>query len=125
VAAVVGFGGGGVTMVGMDDGSGGYDDGAEMRGEGGNVVAAMGRGDGGCGGVGTATAVVGVMVAAAARGVVDRIDPVTGSLFGFARKSPPEKFSDGGGCGRPAVAAGGKGGWPTVEESNKRVCVYF
>nr|GEZ16996.1 hypothetical protein [Tanacetum cinerariifolium] len=30
VAAIVGFGGGGVTMVGMDDGSGGYDDGAEM-----------------------------------------------------------------------------------------------
>nr|GEX73696.1 hypothetical protein [Tanacetum cinerariifolium] len=30
VAAIVGFGGRGVTMVGMDDGSGGYDDGAEM-----------------------------------------------------------------------------------------------
>nr|GEZ13667.1 hypothetical protein [Tanacetum cinerariifolium] len=30
VAAVVGFGGGEVTMVGMDDGSGSYDDGAEM-----------------------------------------------------------------------------------------------
>nr|GEY09318.1 hypothetical protein [Tanacetum cinerariifolium] len=105
VAAVVGFGGGGVTMVGMDDGSGGYDDGAEMRGEGGNVVAAVGSGDGGCDGVGAATAVVGVMVAVAARGVVDRIDPVTGSLFGFARKSPPEKvfrwrrlWPAGGGC---------------------------
>nr|GEV86595.1 hypothetical protein [Tanacetum cinerariifolium] len=28
--------------------------------------------------------------------IVDRIDRVTGSTFGFAEKSPPEKFSDGG-----------------------------
>nr|GEX19272.1 ribonuclease H-like domain-containing protein [Tanacetum cinerariifolium] len=32
-------------------------------------------------------------------GVGDRLDPVTGSLFGFAGKSPPEKFSGGGSHG--------------------------
>ncbi|GKG31184.1 hypothetical protein Tco_0423672, partial [Tanacetum coccineum] len=26
----------------------------------------------------------------------DRIDPVMGSVFGVGRRSPPEKFSDGG-----------------------------
>nr|GFA03424.1 hypothetical protein [Tanacetum cinerariifolium] len=45
--------------------------------------------------------------------MVDRIDPVTMSLFGFAGKIPPEKFSGGGGGGRrwlPAVVAG----WPEM-----------
>nr|GFA13037.1 putative RNA-directed DNA polymerase [Tanacetum cinerariifolium] len=45
--------------------------------------------------------------------MVDRIDPVTMSLFGFAGKIPPEKFSGGGGGGRlwlPAVMAG----WPEM-----------
>ncbi|GJS60229.1 hypothetical protein Tco_0655013 [Tanacetum coccineum] len=41
-----------------------------------------------------------------ARGCGDRIDRRMRSIFGFGRKSPPEKFSGGGG-----VVAGG-GGWP-------------
>nr|GFD30840.1 hypothetical protein [Tanacetum cinerariifolium] len=36
--------------------------------------------------------------------IVDRIDRVTGSTFGFAGKSPPEKFS-----GDDVVVAGGGG----------------
>nr|GEU48885.1 hypothetical protein [Tanacetum cinerariifolium] len=36
--------------------------------------------------------------------IVDRIDRVTGSTFGFAGKSPPEKFSGDG-----VVVAGGDG----------------
>nr|GFB06994.1 putative ribonuclease H-like domain-containing protein [Tanacetum cinerariifolium] len=35
-------------------------------------------------------------------GLKDRVDRKTGSLFGFAEKSPPEKFSGGG-----SVVAGG------------------
>ncbi|GKC90848.1 hypothetical protein Tco_1151497 [Tanacetum coccineum] len=30
-------------------------------------------------------------------GYGDRVDPVTRSVFGLDRKSPPENFSDGGG----------------------------
>nr|GEZ71385.1 hypothetical protein [Tanacetum cinerariifolium] len=36
-------------------------------------------------------------------GLKDRVDRKTGSLFGFAEKSPPEKFSGGG----DVVAGGG------------------
>ncbi|GKF10310.1 hypothetical protein Tco_0048236, partial [Tanacetum coccineum] len=36
----------------------------------------------------------------------DRIDPVTRSLFGLRRKSPPEKFSGGGNGGRRRKLAG-------------------
>ncbi|GJZ18574.1 hypothetical protein Tco_0554697 [Tanacetum coccineum] len=42
----------------------------------------------------------------AASGLGDRIDRVTRSIFGFSRKSPPEKFSGGS-----DVVAGG-GSWP-------------
>ncbi|GJV57086.1 hypothetical protein Tco_1458091 [Tanacetum coccineum] len=36
----------------------------------------------------------------AVRGIEDRVDPVVRNLFGFGRKSPPEKFSGGGDGGR-------------------------
>ncbi|GKA60704.1 hypothetical protein Tco_0760111 [Tanacetum coccineum] len=41
-------------------------------------------------------------VARGASGVMDRGDPVTGIIFGVGRKSPPEKFSGGGGGRNPA-----------------------
>nr|GEX75882.1 hypothetical protein [Tanacetum cinerariifolium] len=62
---------------------------------GGSVVAAVGSG--GRGGVEMGRRVK-------ESGVEDRIDRETGSLFGFAEKSPPEKFSGGG-----VVVAGGWG----------------
>ncbi|GJY35331.1 hypothetical protein Tco_0420709 [Tanacetum coccineum] len=37
-----------------------------------------------------------VEVARGASGIVDRVDPEVGSIFGVGRKSPPEKFSGGG-----------------------------
>nr|GFC18819.1 hypothetical protein [Tanacetum cinerariifolium] len=43
-------------------------------------------------------------------GVEDRIDRETGSLFGFAGKSPPEKFSGGSSVVAAVTAAGGR--WP-------------
>ncbi|GJS22335.1 hypothetical protein Tco_0450967 [Tanacetum coccineum] len=52
----------------------------------------------------------------AASKLVDRIDPVTRSLFGVGQKTLPEKFSGGGWPEKVAVAggdrvAGGGGGW--------------
>nr|GEW76138.1 hypothetical protein [Tanacetum cinerariifolium] len=55
-----------------------------------------------------------VVVAVAARGVGDRIDRLMGVLFGFAEKSPPEKFSGGGG-----VVAG----WPDSWEREMKLAV--
>nr|GFC37263.1 hypothetical protein [Tanacetum cinerariifolium] len=56
--------------------------------------------------------------------IVDRIDRKVGNNFGFAEKSPPEKFSDDGG-----VVAGGGGRWSAAavgrERINKSVCVYL
>ncbi|GKF00554.1 hypothetical protein Tco_0023904, partial [Tanacetum coccineum] len=40
-----------------------------------------------------------VEVARGASGIVDRVDPEVGSVFGLRRKNPPEKFSGGGGGG--------------------------
>ncbi|GKG63682.1 hypothetical protein Tco_0645075, partial [Tanacetum coccineum] len=51
-----------------------------------------------------------VEVARGAIGIVDRVDPEVGSIFGVGRKSPPEKFSGGGGM----VVAGIRW-WPAVE----------
>nr|GFC19662.1 hypothetical protein [Tanacetum cinerariifolium] len=45
----------------------------------------------------------------AARDIVDRVDRATRRHFGFAEKSPPEKFS-GGGWWWPTVET-----WPAVE----------
>ncbi|GKD66574.1 hypothetical protein Tco_1308682, partial [Tanacetum coccineum] len=42
----------------------------------------------------------------AASKLVDRIDPVTRSLFGVGRKTLPEKFSGGGWPEKVAVAGG-------------------
>ncbi|GJS24139.1 hypothetical protein Tco_0452771 [Tanacetum coccineum] len=41
-----------------------------------------------------------------ARGVVDRIDRVKGSIFGVRRKNSPENFSGGGGGGRRRLGGG-------------------
>ncbi|GKE49587.1 hypothetical protein Tco_1480845, partial [Tanacetum coccineum] len=46
----------------------------------------------------------------------DRIDPVTRSLFGLRRKSPPEKFSGGGG-----MVATVAGRWPDILEGRERL----
>nr|GEX74856.1 hypothetical protein [Tanacetum cinerariifolium] len=99
VAAVMGFGGGGVTMVGMDDGSGGYDDG------GGGVASAV---------LGTKRGVTAgrwreAAVARGESGVGDRIDRETRAIFGFAGKRLTGKLS-GSGSGWPTVA-GGRLGW--------------
>nr|GEZ79095.1 hypothetical protein [Tanacetum cinerariifolium] len=93
------------------------------HGEGGSVVlsaaaAVVAAG----GGVNEAVALVdrGVVVAAVAVGlwmvgwrveasdIVDRVDRVIRILFGFAGKSPPEKFSGGGVVAGWAAAAGGR-----------------
>ncbi|GKF64381.1 hypothetical protein Tco_0187829, partial [Tanacetum coccineum] len=50
-------------------------------------------------------------------GCGDRIDPVMRSVFGVGRKSPPEKFSDGGDV--VAVVAGGWEGRPKIWERER------
>nr|GFA57178.1 hypothetical protein [Tanacetum cinerariifolium] len=91
---VVGVGGGGVTMVGMDDGSGGYDDGVVLV-----VVWSWSQQRWQQGGSGGGT--VGQRVGAS--DIRDRVDRKVGCIFGFAGKRPPEKFSGDGGV----VAGGG------------------
>nr|GEU46504.1 hypothetical protein [Tanacetum cinerariifolium] len=49
-----------------------------------------------------------VVVAVAARDIMDRVDRVIRRNFGFTGKSPPEKFSGGGGGGWPAAAGLGE-----------------
>ncbi|GKE41616.1 hypothetical protein Tco_1468900 [Tanacetum coccineum] len=53
------------------------------------MVACYDDGEDGGGGSGV------VEVARGASGIVDRVDPEVGSIFGVGRKSPPEKFSGG------------------------------
>ncbi|GKB95589.1 hypothetical protein Tco_0981726, partial [Tanacetum coccineum] len=57
----------------------------------------FGGGDGYDDDDGTMMMMMVVAVARGASGVVDRVDPVTGIIFGVGRKSPTEKFSGGGG----------------------------
>nr|GFB62662.1 hypothetical protein [Tanacetum cinerariifolium] len=76
----------------------------------------------GCG-VDVVTAAV-VVVAVAARDIMDRVDRVIRINFGFAGKSPPENFSGGGGV----VAGGGDrlaGGrrWPALGGGRWVTCV--
>ncbi|GKF30623.1 hypothetical protein Tco_0100421, partial [Tanacetum coccineum] len=73
---------------------------------GGGIVAAAVAVVGGGGGRG-------VVEAVEARGIVDRIDRVARNLFGFGRKSPPEKFSVDGGVVVAGIRrlAGGRKSW--------------
>nr|GEZ14817.1 hypothetical protein [Tanacetum cinerariifolium] len=85
---------------------------------------------GGCGVEAVALVDRGVAVAAVAVGlwmvgrrmgasdIVDRVDRVIRILFGFAGKSPPKKFSDGG------VVAGGSR-WPALRGGRWSICVCF
>ncbi|GJZ26560.1 putative reverse transcriptase domain-containing protein [Tanacetum coccineum] len=69
-----------------------------------------------------------VVVEVAARGGGDRVDRVKRNLFGFSRKSPPEKFSGGGGVVVALVGGGGlgnpaAGGWMPEMGREKRASV--
>nr|GFB33407.1 hypothetical protein [Tanacetum cinerariifolium] len=55
-----------------------------------------------------------------ASGVWDRVDRKVGNLFGFAGKSPPEKFFGGSGDGRLAG-----GGLPDFGGEEINLCVYY
>nr|GEV28804.1 hypothetical protein [Tanacetum cinerariifolium] len=108
-------GGGGVAVVVGDGGVVIVDGGVVFGGGSGSGTAAAGGDSDGGGGSGVNRRRV------RESDIDDRIDRSEGNNFGFAGKSPSEKFSGDGGCGLPAVAAGEKGGWPPVEESNKRI----
>ncbi|GJZ80478.1 mutator type transposase [Tanacetum coccineum] len=60
----------------------------------------------------------------AASGCGDRIDRVMGSIFGFGRKSPPEKFSGGGGGGGRRLAGNGERGREDGEYTTVKIDVY-
>nr|GFA79963.1 hypothetical protein [Tanacetum cinerariifolium] len=57
-------------------------------------------------------------------GVDDWIDRSEGNKFGFAGKSPPEKFSGGGWPKMVVVVAGGRGGRPAVSGREKCTRMY-
>nr|GFA35875.1 hypothetical protein [Tanacetum cinerariifolium] len=63
-----------------------------------------------CGRGGSGGGTVGQRVGAS--DIVDRVDREVRKLFGFAGKSPPEKFSGGGSL--VVVVAGGGGRWPAA-----------
>ncbi|GJZ43512.1 hypothetical protein Tco_0590767 [Tanacetum coccineum] len=56
--------------------------------------------------------------------VWDRVYRKTRSLFGICRKSPPEKFSGGGGVVVAGMLAGEDGGWPAVRPSMYNSYIY-
>nr|GEZ87018.1 hypothetical protein [Tanacetum cinerariifolium] len=86
-----------------------------------SAVVLVARGGGGIDGVGGSGG-SGVRWRVGESGVDDWIDRSEGNKFGFAGKSPPEKFS--GGSSVVAAMAADWLGWPAVV-GWERVCVFI